>query len=1232
MVEPPGTAIDDEGFLDQVFDRVMDRIEEGLPLDVRELLAGRFHLRDQIEELVRVAQQIAVAQTQSLPTVPGYTLLSEIGRGGMGAVYLARQERLGGRPVALKVLPPSVALSSEARERFWAEANAIARLRHTNIVSIYDVVREGGVYAYAMEWVDGKSLADLLGHLKNVRGKPNVQDVREFLHAAPGTIEHSTLEVFACRIGVAVARALGVVHRGDLLHRDVKPSNILIRRDGVPLLSDFGLAREAESVMHTQTGRFVGTPAYAAPEQLRGRPDDLDARTDVYGLGVTLYHALCLRVPFQGKATTEILNQIEAGRARPPRRINPRIPRDLQTIVATAMDPDPQRRYASADALADDLERLLNLQPIEARPAGLATRAMKFARRKRGALFGAVVGGMASLMLAVAFVVYWFFVPGWVKAHVDNAHLALLDASALDRVYMAASRGRSFAFPTVRPRLPEGVADAALSEYEPALRLDPTNRALRLERDIVSLARDLSVHAFWRTAHPDRRERLRVARFGLGGEVRLPAAVEKHTPLAADYARGLIATSRPPPLEDDWFRDASVVDLRSLGLLAFLCQDVETSLRAWTQLDLLQDPDPLVEASLGQLYIALDQPARAYPRLRNAFRTYHNSGALCVSLADAALQCGDVQKAESLLNRAPEMQRLDSTCGLERVEADLYAATDREHLARERYEWLRQEGGNFVALYNYARFLEARGELQEAVRVYQEWVRDPRKVAKLERAFVAATQRWWDLLPADERWKLLRGTLDEDPAQPDAFVKLLRDYRASAAFLTRLRTRGMGGQCENPEATGEIAALGVNDLSPFLRGASLSAVVNRMGLADMLQWARFRTYPSLLKDLRVSAWLAPEPAEAGCVVDRLHKLWMTLSRCRRTQNDEVTWATPGARALAGKVQITVPSGFAVDLLAAGFDGPSPRLEAIRDADYGTGVMAALVDEGTVYVYRVSESAVELFAAGRGFPRPSSRRNVRFDPTGHFGGQLHITVSYAPPGEPEPAVWITTAILRVSETGEIAHVGSYGSLDEPLTLEFEFSSGAGGYAPGAFLPDLFRTFDGNAGLYHLDCAGNLTRLVQNLVPPGRTKLDVWAVEFDPTGRYGSYLTMADSDTAVDYVAAVYQLRPDLTWIELTAPVSTDKRFYSDLAFSVGGSFGEKLYVAECVQGEIIRVLPNGEDEPFASGFEFRTSEGWNIGSITVSDDGEHMYVSDAKGIYHIHSLTAGDKPEVPAAAD
>ena len=292
----------------------------------------------------------------------------------MGTVYLARQESLGGRPVALKVLPASMGLSHRARERFVNEARAIGRLHHPNIVAVYDVVQEGGVCAYAMEWIDGTSLAAWIGERSDetVRhGGTATQGGEEGTRPQSEAASHIP---FVCRTGMAIARALAAVHAAGLLHRDIKPSNILLRRDpGAPgpLLADFGLVRETDSSLHTQDGQFAGTVAYAPPEQLRGETAAIDVRSDIYALGVTLYHALALRLPFEQRAVAAMIRKIETGQAAGLRKLNPRVPRDLETITAKAMDADPARRYQTADELANDLERLLSFQPIRPRPSAL---------------------------------------------------------------------------------------------------------------------------------------------------------------------------------------------------------------------------------------------------------------------------------------------------------------------------------------------------------------------------------------------------------------------------------------------------------------------------------------------------------------------------------------------------------------------------------------------------------------------------------------------------------------------------------------------------------------------------------------------------------------------------------------------------------------------------------------------------------------------------------------------
>jgi serine/threonine protein kinase len=818
--DSPDTQTHDQELLDEIFERAVARIEEGLPVEIGDLIGDREDLLAPAERLIRLAQQVATGHSRTLPVVRGYTLLGELGQGGMGTVYLARQERLGGRPVALKVLAPSIALSPSARERFRTEALAIARLQHPNIVAVHDVVHDADVYAYAMEWVDGRTLAELIGHLEQRGGDAGLADVRACLAAPAGVLEHGAVTTFVGRVGIAVARALGAVHHAGLLHRDVKPANILLRRDGTPLLSDFGLARKLDTATLTQAGHFAGTPAYAAPEQLRGSSAALDPRTDVYGLGVTLYHALTLRLPFAGVSTADLLRKIEAGQAEPLRRANPHLSADLQTIVAKAMDPDPRRRYQTADELADDLERLLDLQPIWARPSGLVTRTLKLARRNRGTVIGAALGGLVALALAVLVGGYVFVVPRWVEAHLSDARLGLLDPNRNDAIFITLYWRGS---PEKRAVTTDDFLRTELANYQAALRLQPMNTVVRLERDIVQLARDLCIRP---TQMPD-----------------LPAKLAAHAHLAGTYAARCVESAHVPRLDAQLLERASASELRALGLLAYLCSDVNTALQAWSQMDLVADPDPLVEASLGQLYLLLNQPARAYPRLRSAFRAFPDAGFLCVSLADAALQCGDVQKAETLLQHARGMGRLDSTLGLERVQADLYAATGRD--AQALALWTAQPNGQTVSLCHYGQYLEARGDLAGATRAYG-YAGSSGRYRQAWDGFGRTAPRWWDELSSAQRWETIRTSLDEPYGQMgrSSFARILLDY----ARYVVLPDRDARQVAAATPGSLEAAALGVfvaNVVVP--RHRSLSC-------------------PPWLKDLHATVLLSPWPVGGSVAV------------------------------------------------------------------------------------------------------------------------------------------------------------------------------------------------------------------------------------------------------------------------------------------------------------------------------------------------------------------------------
>lgn len=291
-----------------------------------------------------------------------FRIVRRLGEGGMGVVYLAVQESLN-RLVALKAIRPERIGTFEAEARFRREVEAVAELRHPNIVTVFGSGEEKGVLYFAMELISGEGLDQILRRAREEGEK--VPDNRLI-----GWIAE-------------IASALHSAHQAGIIHRDVKPSNIRITPEGRAMLLDFGVARHSDLASLTLSGEFRGTPHYAAPEQVTAKKWAIDARSDVYSLGVTLYEAVTGRVPFEGETTQQVFYQILETEPVPPRRIDPALPRDLETVVLAAIDKAPVRRYQTAADFADDLGRLLSGEPVAARPAGLITRGGRWIRRHR---------------------------------------------------------------------------------------------------------------------------------------------------------------------------------------------------------------------------------------------------------------------------------------------------------------------------------------------------------------------------------------------------------------------------------------------------------------------------------------------------------------------------------------------------------------------------------------------------------------------------------------------------------------------------------------------------------------------------------------------------------------------------------------------------------------------------------------------------------------------------------
>jgi serine/threonine protein kinase len=350
------------------------------------------------------------AASEALPQEPlgDFHIVREIGRGGMGVVYEAVQLSLG-RRVALKVLPFATSLDGKQLQRFKNEAQAAAQLHHSNIVPVYAVGCERGVHYYAMQLIEGHNLADLITQLRRERsastppgelGQAAAHGVVTPAAALLSTQRASRSPGFyrtAVRLILQAAGALEHAHEFGVIHRDVKPANLLVDQRGTVWVTDFGLAQFHTSVALTRSGDLLGTLRYMSPEQAAGHNAVPDVRTDVYALGATLYELLTLRPLFEGTEHARLLADVLHNEPAPPRAVDPALPAELETIVLKAVSKSPADRYATARAFADDLQRFLDNRPILARRPTLSQRARKWAQRHP-----ALVGTCAVLLVLVA--------------------------------------------------------------------------------------------------------------------------------------------------------------------------------------------------------------------------------------------------------------------------------------------------------------------------------------------------------------------------------------------------------------------------------------------------------------------------------------------------------------------------------------------------------------------------------------------------------------------------------------------------------------------------------------------------------------------------------------------------------------------------------------------------------------------------------------------------------------
>jgi serine/threonine-protein kinase len=329
----------------------------GLTTDARFEVKAGFADQDETDAGTEVPELSRPRRSSPLgPSVPGYEIIAEIGRGGMGVVYKARHVRLD-RLVALKMILAGAHASAEQIARFHIEARAVAQIQHPGIVQIHEDGDHEGLPYFSLEYVPGGSLAQLIG------GRPQQP------HAA------ATMVMELCR-------AMAEAHVRGIIHRDLKPANVLLTLDGKPKITDFGLAKQMEGdSKQTRTGAIMGTPSYMAPEQAWGKTHDVSPLSDQYALGAILYEMLVGRPPFQGATAMETLELARNQEPVPPTRLQPKVPKDLETICLKALQKDPAKRFPQAAAMSADLRRFLDGEPIVARPVGATERLWRWCKR-----------------------------------------------------------------------------------------------------------------------------------------------------------------------------------------------------------------------------------------------------------------------------------------------------------------------------------------------------------------------------------------------------------------------------------------------------------------------------------------------------------------------------------------------------------------------------------------------------------------------------------------------------------------------------------------------------------------------------------------------------------------------------------------------------------------------------------------------------------------------------------
>jgi len=548
-----------------------------------------------------------------------------LGGGGMGVVFRATQASLA-REVALKVIRPDQLYLDSARERFRREVESAARLQHESIVPVYAVGEEANVPYLAMELIPGCTLADAIARLRGrradtLKGRDLLATVTDATREKGFAIETAATDLYdgdwvetCIRIARRLARALEHAHSRGILHRDVKPSNVMITPGGRVLLFDFGLVQAEGSARLTRTGAPVGSPAYMAPEQMRSSVSD--ARSDVYSLGVTLYELLALELPFLGKSYDDLRAQVLAGESEPITHKNRAVPWDVETVCLVAMDRDPARRYASVTELAADLDRIAQRQTIRARRPGVTLRARRFVQRHPAAVVGVLLGTLLCIGTPTAL---------WLQQRSANAEIA---AQKLE-----AERRMKLAIQTVHRFLTRfATNDVVLVPHMEDLTRDLLKDAITLFNNFLS---ENGNQPAFRGERANARANLALVYQRLGD-------IEPARKLAIAAVHAYERLHADNPDQSFWtFRLAEAHSLLASIYLDLVDasnakQHLETSLSLFAALPEACDSDPVMQEALAVTEVRMATIDTLEERVADAKRRYEKAVAIRLKLAELA--------------------------------------------------------------------------------------------------------------------------------------------------------------------------------------------------------------------------------------------------------------------------------------------------------------------------------------------------------------------------------------------------------------------------------------------------------------------------------------------------------------------------------------------------------------------------------------------------------------------